>query len=137
MNYLFTFCLDLLIVVFQTYMLPVGSCRELSETNHTRSTLIIFSRHKCQYQYPQIANICQHIGRALKCIAKRHRRVIPVLLIKLQHHVVCGDAERPPALVVLLAIHLLHIWRRHRAVVGVVVGVDGAAVVSCDIELDL
>lgn len=70
------------------------------------------------------------IGAALK------RKVIPILLIKLQHHVVRGDAERPAALVVLLAIHLLHIRGGHRAVVGVVVGVDGAAVVPCDVELD-
>lgn len=66
----------------------------------------------------------------------RDRRVIPVLFIELQHHVVRGDAERPPTLVVLPAIDLIHVRRRHRAVVGVVVGVDRAAVVPRDVELD-
>lgn len=66
----------------------------------------------------------------------KRKRVIPILLIELQHHVVRGDAQRPSALVVLLAIQLIHIWRRHWAVVGVVVGVDRAAVVAGDIKLD-
>lgn len=63
-------------------------------------------------------------------------RLVPVLLVELQHHVVRGDAERPSALVVLPPVDLVHVRRRHGAVVGVVVGVDGAAVVPCDVELD-
>ena len=62
--------------------------------------------------------------------------VVPVLLVELQHHVVRGDAEGPSALVVLPAVHLIHVRRRHRAVVGVVVGVDGASVVPRHVELD-
>lgn len=72
----------------------------------------------------------------LKRDQHRKSRLLPILLVELQHHVVGGDAQRPPALVALLAIHLVHVWRRHGAVVGVVVGVDGAAIVSCDVELD-
>lgn len=64
------------------------------------------------------------------------RQVVPILLVKLQHHVVRGDAERPSALVTLFAVCLIHIWRRHGAVVGIVVCVDRAAVVSRDVELD-
>lgn len=63
-------------------------------------------------------------------------RVVPVFLIELQHHVVCGDAERPSTLVVLFTIDLIHVRRRHRAVVGVVVGVDGASIVPCEVKLD-
>lgn len=73
---------------------------------------------------------------AAKCVENVFSVVIPVLLIELQHHVVRGDAQRPSTLVVLLPVHLIHVRRRHRAVVGVVVGVDGAAVVPCDVELD-
>jgi len=40
---------------------------------------------------------------------RRARGVVPVLLVELQHHVVRGDAERPPALVVLPPLHLLHV----------------------------
>lgn len=64
------------------------------------------------------------------------RRDIPVLFIELQHHVVRGDAERPSTLVVLPAVDLIHVGRRHQAVIGVVVGVDRAPIVPSDVELD-
>lgn len=58
--------------------------------------------------------------------------IIPVLLVKLQHHVVCGNAQWASALVVLLlAIRLVHVWRGHGAVVGVVVGVYRATIAAC------
>lgn len=37
--------------------------------------------------------------------------IIPILLVKFQHHVVSGDAQWASALVVLLlAIRLVHVW---------------------------
>lgn len=37
--------------------------------------------------------------------------IIPILLVKLQHHVVSGDAQWASALVVqLLALGLVHVW---------------------------
>lgn len=64
--------------------------------------------------------------------------IIPILLVKLQHHVVGGDAQWASALVVLLlALGLVHVRRGHGAVVGVVVGVDRAAVAACQVEFNL
>lgn len=64
--------------------------------------------------------------------------IIPILLVKLQHHVIRGDAQRATALVVLLlAIGLLHIWRGHGAVVGVVIGVYRATIAACQVEFNL
>lgn len=64
--------------------------------------------------------------------------IIPILLVKLQHHVVSGDAQWASALVVLLlALRLVHVWRGHGAVVGVVVGVDRAAIAACQVEFNL
>ena len=64
---------------------------------------------------------------------------IPILLVELQHHVVRGDAQWAPALVVLLllALRLVHVRRRHGAVVGVVVGVNRAAVAAGQVELNV
>lgn len=37
--------------------------------------------------------------------------IIPILLVKLQHHVVSGDAQWASALLVVqLAIRLVHVW---------------------------
>lgn len=72
----------------------------------------------------------------MKRDARRRRKAVPVLLIELQHHVVRGDAERPATLVVLPAINLIHVRRRHRAVVCIVVGVNRTPIVPCDVELD-
>lgn len=63
---------------------------------------------------------------------------LPVLFVKLHHHVVRGNAEGASALVMgLLAIRLVHVWRRHGAVIGVVVCMDGAAVAAGQVELDI
>lgn len=64
--------------------------------------------------------------------------IIPILLVKLQHHVVRGNAQWASALVVLLlALRLVHVRGGHGAVVGVVVGVDRAAVAAGQVEFDL
>lgn len=63
---------------------------------------------------------------------------LPILFVELQHHVVSGNAEGASALVVwLLTIWLVHVWWGHGAVVGVVVGVDGATVAACQVELNI
>jgi len=64
-------------------------------------------------------------------------KTLPILLVKLQHHVVRGHAEGPPRLVVLPAVGVVHVRGGHGAVVGVVVDVHGAAVVACHVELDV
>lgn len=64
-------------------------------------------------------------------------KILPILLVELQHHVVRGHAEGPPRLVVLPAIGVVHVRRGHGAVVGVVVDVHGAAVVARHVELDV
>lgn len=64
--------------------------------------------------------------------------IIPILLVKLQHHVVRGNAQWASALVVLLlALRLVHVRGGHGAVVGVVVGVDRAAVAAGQVEFDI
>lgn len=67
----------------------------------------------------------------------RLQMYIPVFLVKLQHHVVRGNAEGPSALILHLAFWLVHVRGRHGAVVGVVIGVDGAAVVTRHIKFNL
>lgn len=62
---------------------------------------------------------------------------LPILLVKLQHHVVCGHTEGPPCLVVLPPVGVVHVRGGHGAVVGVVVDVHGAAVVPRHIELNV
>ncbi len=63
---------------------------------------------------------------------------LPILLVEFQHHVVSSNTEWASALVVLLlALWLVHIGRGHGAVVGVVVGVDRAAVAACQVELNI
>lgn len=62
---------------------------------------------------------------------------LPVLLAELQHHVVGGHAEGPPGVLVLPALAVLHVGGGHGAVVGVVVHMQGAAVVPRHVELDV
>lgn len=65
------------------------------------------------------------------------KQALPILLVKLQHHVIRGHAERPPRLVVLLAVSMVHVRGGHGAVVGIVVHVHGAAVIAGDIEFNV
>lgn len=89
-------------------------------------------------------NLCQLSATPPEVVAKPPRPcpqtlavTLPVLLVELQHHVVGGHAEGPPGLVVLPALAVVHVRRGHGAVVGVVVHVQGAAVVPRHVELDV
>lgn len=62
---------------------------------------------------------------------------IPILFVKLQHHVIRGDTEGPAGLLRLAPVSRVHVWGGHGAVVGVVVYVHGTPVIPCDVELYL
>lgn len=64
-------------------------------------------------------------------------QLIPILFVKLQHHVICGNAEGPAGLLGLAPVGGVHVWGGHRAVVGVVVHVDRTPVIPRDVELYL
>ena len=68
---------------------------------------------------------------------RKGRAFIPILFVKLQHHVVCGHAEGPAGLLGLAPVGGVHVWGGHGAVVGVVVHVHRTPVIARDVELYL
>ena len=68
---------------------------------------------------------------------RQGRELIPILFVKLQHHVIRGHTEGPAGLLGLAPVGGVHVRGGHRAVVGVVVHVYWTPVIARDVELYL
>lgn len=68
---------------------------------------------------------------------RKGHKFIPILFVKLQHHIIRGNAEGPAGLFRLAPVGGVHVWGGHRAVVGIVVHVHRTPIIARDVELYL